>query len=357
MDELKIKTKVDRVQYISIAKGIGIILVVIGHCINGSIKNFIYLFHMPFFFMMTGYLFKGTDRPIKRYVKGKIRSLYLPYVIWNSFFLVFHNYFFDIGFYQSGFLNLERIESFKTFGFDLIKTFCLMHMEQVTAPTWYLRVLFVSSIVWYLISRIIKNSIIKVILTTLGLLLSWIMIDLGVAKNNITIYGILILLAFFFINIGTIYKKIEEKIRYSWLFIVGCLLLLLAFNCFFHINMISMEIENPIVLFCCAIVGCYMLLGVSYKAKEYSIINKILSYIGDHSLYILILHCFAFKIVNLLFYAVTYDYDSLKQIANADTIIWALVYVLSGIGVPLLIERGVSVVCSKVRSRRVHVNE
>lgn len=44
--------------YIDIAKGIGIILVILGHSgVNSEIKDFIYGFHMPLFFVISGYLY------------------------------------------------------------------------------------------------------------------------------------------------------------------------------------------------------------------------------------------------------------------------------------------------------------
>lgn len=46
-----------RVEWVDVAKGIGIILVVLGH--NQSpdyIIKFIYSFHMPLFFFLSGYL-------------------------------------------------------------------------------------------------------------------------------------------------------------------------------------------------------------------------------------------------------------------------------------------------------------
>lgn len=40
----------------SIVKGIGIILMVIGHA-SSPFHDFIYLFHMPLFFMISGFFF------------------------------------------------------------------------------------------------------------------------------------------------------------------------------------------------------------------------------------------------------------------------------------------------------------
>ena len=85
---------------IDIAKAIGIILVVIGHCIPGKITNFIYLFHMPMFFMITGYVFKPEENwnGYIAFIKRKIKSLYIPFVMFNILFLVLNNLFIDIGF-------------------------------------------------------------------------------------------------------------------------------------------------------------------------------------------------------------------------------------------------------------------
>ena len=51
----------NKITNISISKGIGIMLMVTGHIFvcsdNMFIHNFIYAFHMPLFFMISGYCF------------------------------------------------------------------------------------------------------------------------------------------------------------------------------------------------------------------------------------------------------------------------------------------------------------
>ena len=46
-----------RLNYLDYAKGIGILLVVLGHIYNNSVKLWIYSFHMPLFFIISGYLY------------------------------------------------------------------------------------------------------------------------------------------------------------------------------------------------------------------------------------------------------------------------------------------------------------
>ena len=53
---------VKRVDYLDYAKGIAIILVVLGHIFSGgNIKTYIYSFHMPLFFIISGYLFNYSN--------------------------------------------------------------------------------------------------------------------------------------------------------------------------------------------------------------------------------------------------------------------------------------------------------
>ncbi len=63
----------ERVEWIDVAKGVGIILVVIGHSSMKSIADEIYYFHMPLFFMLAGTVFKPAG--ITDYFTKRVRSL------------------------------------------------------------------------------------------------------------------------------------------------------------------------------------------------------------------------------------------------------------------------------------------
>lgn len=48
-------TKSNRIEEVDISKGIGMVLVIMGHlCVSASLRNFIYSFHMPLFFILSG---------------------------------------------------------------------------------------------------------------------------------------------------------------------------------------------------------------------------------------------------------------------------------------------------------------
>ena len=74
------KTK-KRIEYMDIAKGIGILLMIIGHIKleHEKIITFIYSFHMPLFFLISGYFFKYRIK--KDEIKYILKHLILPYII------------------------------------------------------------------------------------------------------------------------------------------------------------------------------------------------------------------------------------------------------------------------------------
>ena len=78
------------------AKGVGIILVVIGHTLRGLQKTpvhvpgwefadaWIYAFHMPLFFFLSGLFVERSCRgPLGQFIDGKARRILWPYFVWT----------------------------------------------------------------------------------------------------------------------------------------------------------------------------------------------------------------------------------------------------------------------------------
>lgn len=72
-------TSKQRDKSIDISKGIGIISVVYGHLVC-LIEREIFLFHMPLFFLLSGYFFSAKDT-IRDFLIKKIKSLLLPFLL------------------------------------------------------------------------------------------------------------------------------------------------------------------------------------------------------------------------------------------------------------------------------------
>ena len=71
----------ERILYWDIAKGITILLVVLGHLnsVNPYVKGIIFTYHMPFFFIANAYFIKDYD--IRKHAVKSAKSILLPYCI------------------------------------------------------------------------------------------------------------------------------------------------------------------------------------------------------------------------------------------------------------------------------------
>ena len=69
----------NRVKYIDIARGIAILCIILGHLGNATINRIVYTFHVPIFFLITGY-FMSDKMSTREFCQKKIRTLILPYV-------------------------------------------------------------------------------------------------------------------------------------------------------------------------------------------------------------------------------------------------------------------------------------
>jgi len=90
---------VNRNLFIDKLKGLAIILVIWGHCIqfctqhdvlNNRLFEMIYAFHMPFFMAVSGYLyyFSIHKRSLQDLISSRIKQLLIPFLIWSLFFLM-----------------------------------------------------------------------------------------------------------------------------------------------------------------------------------------------------------------------------------------------------------------------------
>ena len=78
-----LKSKEERIQYIDIARGIGILLVVLWHCIHGSyIARIIYSFHMPLFFI-SGFCWNPNKYIFPVFLRRRIKQLIIPLLLFS----------------------------------------------------------------------------------------------------------------------------------------------------------------------------------------------------------------------------------------------------------------------------------
>ena len=75
----QVRQKKGRIGSVDVAKGVGILSIVIGHLANSETVNaLVFQYHVPIFFIVAGY-FLSTSKPFGVFVRQKAKRLLLPY--------------------------------------------------------------------------------------------------------------------------------------------------------------------------------------------------------------------------------------------------------------------------------------
>ena len=126
-------------------KALAIILMVVGHSYKQPfVYRAIYMFHMPLFFMVSGYCLKEMyfDSP-HQFVWKRIKGVWWPYVKYATLFILLHNTFFKVG------IMGEECQYFSTDDILIrLRTLILVNRggDTFLPGHWFLRALFYGSL-------------------------------------------------------------------------------------------------------------------------------------------------------------------------------------------------------------------
>lgn len=280
---MEIETK--RLFWPDFCKGIAILLVVVGHAIGYvssygggkdisvllSIDKWIYSFHMPLFFFVSGFLQrisedrKGMSRNI---VKSKMISLIVPYVAFSIAFWAFKMFFGEIVNNPITIIDLLLIIIFPL------------------SDLWFLYALFILFIIHVLLKKLrIDDRFIFVVALVLSILLSsmewksmWNRTAIPRICSNITYYETGLVLSNV-IEKNDIFNKKHRMIISMIFVILGGLI------CFIDIQIPVMLGVKKVASAYCSIFGLYQLSQI--------VVVKPLQFLGSKSLYVYLTHDYA----------------------------------------------------------------
>ncbi|MCR5098302.1 MAG: acyltransferase family protein [Lachnospiraceae bacterium] len=215
-----------RINWIDMAKGYGILAVFIGHMVQSSALGlFVYSFHLPLFFFLSGYLFKADDG-FGSFIKKKSRSILLPYFT-LGLPVVFCDAFYPLLFSGQHF-TMEHLM------YELSKEFMQFLFQCRYATLWYLAVLFGVNILMYFICKI-KSTIIQIVIVIAAFTASMIYYAMGGTElpwNVDVAFPALIFFAFGYLTKGS--SLFDDKITKAG-HKATMLLIFLAINIIFNI--------------------------------------------------------------------------------------------------------------------------
>lgn len=291
---------------IDVCKGLGIILVVFGHLpIIGAnlvgLDSFVYQFHVPLFFFLSGVFFKEDERIGTFFIK-KVKGLYIPFLIANVVFVL-------IDLFKAHF-NTQVSNGFWLY---LLRVFAGLDTSPLGSPSWFLIVLFRAALLYKLLDYFFRHnvifcSIISILLFVLGLMLP----DIAYVGPSLT--------AVLFYHLGHMYGKLNVKLYISKIpsfgkisAVVLAFLVIWVISTANHVDMRTNEYGQVYLFLMSSILGVLAIILFSMVIMYAKVISGWVCKIGKSTLWVLLLHLFIFRVVilshELLLSFVPWNYD------------------------------------------------
>ena len=356
----------NRIKYLDIARGIAIILMIMGHSDNfGMVNRFIGLYHIAIFIFISGYLFKDvkitTIKELIKFCYKKCKKLYFFYLRWEIIFFVLRNVFIKIGFLNTAInysdKNITEITTIKDFFVGVAKIVIGMGREPFCGAFWFIISLIFITIMFacikYITSKIKKEKLMTFVL-------SLICFAIGVAmyyiKNIPRLSPAFTLIIIYYL--GNLYYMNKDRIKFDnlWVFLFSTISLLVLCN-FGSISMNSNNIKDPIFFLICSIFGIYMVFYLSkFIESKLPKISAYIEYVGKKTLPIMALHFISFKIIMLIQLACNnITFEQLGILTGANNNNWLfIIYVIVGVNVPALLGFVNDKIISQIKNSRIY---
>jgi acyltransferase len=279
------KLKSEQYAFIDLLKGFGIFLVVWGHTMVPR-SVLIYSFHMPLFFVISGFLHK--DKPLREFLIAKIHRLYLPYALFTVVSWLF--YMAVLGLQGRGDLIGDHLPK-------IISLFTGTGRNGGNDPIWYLTCLMVVSLLFWLLDHGLKKPgrifLAALLISGLGYYLSLRRIFLPF-KVDVALTALLFYCLGYYVRRQAVLQWLAQLNR---LWLGGLLLFCLALHFYLarlnidltgipKVSMISNNLGNYFLFYLAAICAIVFLFVVGYRIGSIHCLN----FLGHNSLIVLAAH-------------------------------------------------------------------
>ncbi len=268
----------ERLSSLDIAKGLGILLVVFGHTISPVMEGnsfiewiyrVIYIFHMPLFFFVSGYV--ATKLVTKPYPKATLLKertirLVIPYLTWAVIYLPMKVIMSE---------HVRFSSEYKWYSFFL--------GNNPDGQLWFLYVLFVISV--FIILFVNQKNL--TFFTIVFVIASFVapLIPYSIGFTSITLSFSLYQVGFFFVGTLVGLKYDFKKATSNLLVFIVSLFVLVAYSIILFIKKNELWFLQAITAFCCIYICMYL-----SNILDKTIVQKPLAFLGKKSMEIYVLH-------------------------------------------------------------------
>lgn len=357
----------------NLIKAFAIIAVVASHTSGGGIvfpmANWInpFFYFMPIFVFVSGYFYrKETDEAnCLKYLIQKIKTLLVPYFIWNVIYGVLNVFFREIGVVNYG-ANIDFQSLF-------ITPWTTGHQFAYIIPAWFLLSLFIVSVAIFALRKILNKLHIlnEEVLLAFCFAVSIVTIYFAEAGYNTGWYLCFAKAGFMlpYFQLGFVYKKYEKilnkrrGITLSVLFVLLYVFYVLS-NGVAGVQVVFANFSgNPFIVSMLVVLQILIVATMCDSLVPAFENNKIVQYIGDNTFSIMMHHGFVIFLINFGLYILTFFMDLASfDIEKFKSTLWYcypwrdariyLIYVILGVALPLIIKNLTDKIVMKMYEKR-----
>lgn len=253
-----------RIRWLDISKGIAILLMIVGHTsIPKGPSNFIWAFHMPLFFLASGWSTSWDKYTVGAYVIKKLKALAIPFLVYSTIVVL-----------------LAQL-----IGKDSITWLGVLQHGWGGYALWFVPVLLMALILSRLVKQIPQKRIqitVSILLVVLGCLLNYYSVSLPWTLSAVPYATFLILL-------GSWLKDLEKYIENPvWWVMLVCFFITAMISHYWKLDLAWNQIRPVILLTIGAVSGTMMTFTLSsFISKWFNTISNILQAIGKETFIIL----------------------------------------------------------------------
>lgn len=264
--------RAERLSWLDVLKGIGIILVAIGHIYsNRTVFNWLYSFHMPLFFFAAGWVYK--EKNFFTDIKRRSQTIVVPYFSFGLLVLLYWQVI------ERRFRDSDM--SFMDSLFGLFSG-CYDNLD-FNIHLWFLPCFFVTVVLF----NILVNLGGKKIACIVSALMSVIYIVLPMPELSWGINRVFKYIGFYVVGVLLAERKTKIVDRKIGAGVVALVLLIVNFFLSYH------NLTTGIMWFVTALIGVTAMILISQVINE----NRVLQYFGRISLIVLCIHGPVYRIV------------------------------------------------------------
>lgn len=142
-----------RIEWIDTLRGLAMFFVIWGHVFptnKGRIRKYIYSFHLPLFFFISGLTFRNSDKlPFKDFLKKKFKGLIIPYIVINIVCYIVMLILYNCNLVN----NFSYLKDALGILYSNNSTFF-----QPSSPSWFLITLFLTELLFYFLKKKSTND-------------------------------------------------------------------------------------------------------------------------------------------------------------------------------------------------------